>query len=105
MNTRLTPRPWRIVWERCSCSEYGCNHPDYAMGLAAQVDHRERFLFYSENTLDADMYLMAAAPDLLAACEQARDALNELIGADYDRGGDIAILDAAIAKAKGATDE
>ena len=49
----------------------------------------------------ANARLIAAAPELLEACEATLDALTELIGADYDLTGEQAKLRAAIAKAKG----
>lgn len=51
--------------------------------------------------LDKANALDARQADLLAAAVRARDALNELIGADYDVTGELAALDAAIAKVKG----
>ena len=59
-----------------------------------RIDRKDRA------TLD-DCYLIAAAPDLLAACEVAAD---ELSYAD-DAGRIVEIVRAAIAKAKGITEE
>ena len=42
-----------------------------------------------------------AHDELVAAAEAAMDALNELIGVDYDLSGEQALLKAALGKAKG----
>ena len=72
-----TPGPWIVVQEHYSTVIRG-----------AEVEHEELGTKFTHRgyvgttwgtrtpTTDADAWLMAAAPDLLAACENARDILR-----------------------------
>lgn len=54
-----------------------------------------------EEQADADARLIAAAPDLLAACEHVRDTIREFLPTVMSE--DLTAIEAAIAKAKGET--
>lgn len=87
MTTKPTPGPWRVEPDGSIVGPDGCDviasHADYLGGhyLAATEEDRR---------------LIAAAPDLLAACE-AMVGYMVLFGADHG----VNILRAAIAKVKG----
>lgn len=107
MNTRFTSGPWVSVDN--GCRVIAPEQPEKIFGEQGQ--YKRPFIvtqpgLYTDVQLNteellANCNLMAAAPDLLAACEQARSALLELIGADYDLANDLVVLNAAILKAKG----
>lgn len=88
MTTKHTPGPWRFNpvgevrgadWNVVICDTYGNGDDDVA---------------------DADARLIAAAPDLLAACEMA---LLDMRYYATVHGESITAIEAAIAKAKGET--
>lgn len=101
-----TPGPWTILWERD-----GGTHPDWGMPLILAgespdpadpdvvADLNRTRDDGPPNEMDrADAHLIAAAPDLLAACEAAIEALPDTSGT-YGRVR--ASLRAAVAKARG----
>lgn len=91
-----TPGPWR--WEnegyysglKGPNGEWICDDGSAGGEYGQQIDPDS-----------ADGKLIAAAPDLLAACIDARDALHSLgsTSTDHYHADEIAALDAAIAKA------
>jgi len=91
MLDKHTPGPWRST-----VNEWG----------ASVVDNGEQFICYigSESSEDrANARLIAAAPELLEACERTAGILPELFSWD----GDIEfqeLLNAAISKARGEGD-
>lgn len=77
-----TPGPWQIEWEWCEC-DWPCNHGKYPYRIIAPESrvqktwNKQPLPAYVANIAEAedatheDAYLIAAAPDLLAACEIA----------------------------------
>jgi len=61
------------------------------IGLEGQPINRE--------VVEANAHLIAAAPDLLAACEHVRDTIREFLPTVMSE--DLTAIEAAIAKAKG----
>jgi hypothetical protein len=94
MKTRHTPGPW----------------------ITASTGNHQR-LVISERTGanvavayngEADSALIAAAPDLLAACQETLETLREMTTEEYQRGGDKharELLEAAIRKAEAAPND
>jgi hypothetical protein len=83
-----TPGPWKVWHEGLSMQICPASGPAIA----------EIWLRGNQKKEIADSYLLAAAPELLAALELARPWLVYRANGD-----DLAVVDAAIAKAKGST--
>lgn len=95
-----TPGPWH--WEDCDNYYSKLIGPNGEWVLDDGSAGGEYGAQITPNSPDG--WLVAAAPELLAACERALDTLKELYayqGDDYALGGDVAALDAIIKKAKG----
>lgn len=110
--SKHTPGPWELAWDEGTWIQ--TEGDPYGHGVMHVADARGWGHLTGTNSCNMDddtafaiqcanARLIAAAPDLLAACEAALDALNELIGADYDLSGEQALCKAAIAKAKKGT--
>lgn len=91
-NATHTPGPWEI-------SKHGT--PDYApqFGIYAEGSQNDHCLVRYDNA-QANARLIAAAPDLLAACEAALDDFYHELDSQLRRPTE-EMLVAAIAKAKG----
>jgi len=91
---------WPVGWEPAFLVEFGREGTDYGgymvCGFRGYNDHG--------HTVETTARLHAAAPDLLAACKEAVDYYRRL-PPHPDRGhdvvADLALLEAAIAKAEG----
>ena len=101
-NTKHTPGPWRII----RGSEYTDDVEDTAILSIEAANGRN--VYYTDSGFfvpcEADATLIAAAPDLLAACEEAETAIYRLNGSDDLPGwisGVVVNLRAAIEKARG----
>ncbi len=102
MATEHTPGPWRIAY---NTDDYdGATPEDIANRYAVYIEGADGGLvYYTESGYfrgrPADVALIAAAPDLLAACEAALDFIFE----EEDTPARLLrkTLDAAIAKAMG----
>lgn len=88
-DTKHTPGPWITdTFEVLGCRQRMQVDIGFPNGEPGTLrDHR-----------DANVALVAAAPDLLAACESARSALHGFVGREFADAWDA--LDAAIRKAK-----
>lgn len=82
MTTKHTPGPWRV-------------NPCTGEVRGADWNH-----IVAEAAIDSDAHLIAAAPDLLAACEMA---LLDMRYYATVHGESVTAIEAAIAKAKGET--
>lgn len=92
--SKFTPGPWRLAAIPAVVIATDPNYPDTFVGIADC-----RTFETSTEEAEANACLIATAPDLLAACEQA----YSLIGPQY-AGPSLAVsemLAAAVAKAKG----
>ena len=95
-----TSGPWEVTLQR-DCGKHDTNH----VVIFGEDDAPVCEVFGNSTTVDANARLIASAPDLLAACEQALSALQSA-----NRGGYLSSAEAssipplvnAIAKAKGA---
>lgn len=103
MGTQHTPGPWRVeegttlVWGACNPDDrttYGMGYPVASMEQQRRWDRSGE---PTTDTQDANARLIAAAPDLLAACEAYAEAYDAATGTIHV---DPAIR-AAIARAKG----
>jgi hypothetical protein len=105
MSEQSTPGPWR--WGHFGI-DLGAEHQGYALGCLDGPDNTSVLSYgmdgeediYAENPADA--WLIAAAPDLLAACEDTLAYLQRPLEArwqDIDQA--ITTLRDAIAKARG----
>lgn len=88
-----TPGPWAFVDKRDIVSLH--THAKSSGPLVAVVDDND------DRFTEADARLIAAAPELLAACESALRDCRELKGGPVGR--TVVALEEAIAKARGAT--
>ena len=100
--TKHTPGPWHIIHEP-TLSTYHIRVEDLDAAPVAS-------LFYSSGgsrpqlsreLIDANARLIAAAPDLLAACEAIMPHLDSDLNAHEPWVKEISAMAAAIAKAKG----
>ena len=87
MNTTRTPGPWEAVDRLTVRSAYVMGDRNKAGWEVAKLP---------ESALNGDSALIAAAPELLAALHDCREALRRA-GAN----GELRVVDAAIAKAEG----
>lgn len=93
-NTRHTPGPWRV--EDSDPPQITTNP---ALAGGARTIAEMRIVAYSDlRERAANARLIAAAPDLLAACKSAE---RHFVGMDIDTGTVMDLLHAAIAKAEG----
>lgn len=90
MTRKHTPGPWRL-----EPSWLETDNPYVVADNGKIFPYVE---FVADVALEADARLIAAAPDLLAACEKAMIECCDLIGTEAG-----IALEAAIAKAKGET--
>ncbi len=74
--SNFTPGPWEI--SRLAT-------PDYAPQYAIHNGGRNDFCIVKDENSKANARLIVAAPDLLAACTKAHDALLALHVCDQDR--------------------
>lgn len=97
-----TPGPWRANWIRPDHSRGHTFDPTCAI-LADTAEYGTVRVADIPDPLtpeeEANACLVAAAPDLLDACEVALDALRDLT--DHYTSGTIQRLEAVIAQAKG----
>jgi hypothetical protein len=102
----FTPGPWfGIVDGRYADTEWNAENDMAQVSTVAPISDasgKTLALVVSEgwddSELDANARLIAAAPDLLEACESARDVLHAL-GQNF--GGSFEQIERAIAKARG----
>lgn len=101
--SKHTPGPWEIV--RTEPSSHGVGRFKIISGQWSVAE-----TFCGINEEEANARLIAAAPDLLEACEASLNALVGIIESDYqtrsnprpaDNDPAVVLLRAAIAKAKG----
>lgn len=94
-----TPGPWRAV------GEVPANIQDQTRWTLARCFYRDFYTDEAGDEHDANARLIAAAPDLLAACEHSVAFLNALIGYAPNVGVAASalteMLNTAIAKARG----
>lgn len=90
MTAKHTPGEWAVDDDGDVCT-------DDLERLVATVDWRHVSLRDGEAAANAR--LIAAAPDLLAACEHVRDTIREFLPTVMSE--DLTAIEAAIAKAKG----
>lgn len=94
-----TPTPWRV---RIDEAEDGSARYVYLAGPGPDdTCDIARLMRGEEEIVAADARLLAAAPALLAACQEVHDYLDNLQDPDEDERRHIAVLAAAIAQAKG----
>lgn len=105
METRFTPGPWKICIPMNPDRAYGIEAHDDAEGPDGEATQCvAEICDGSPEVAVADARLIAAAPDLFAACEQAlQDAIDlqeekDHLGEDFNT---VKILKAALAKARG----
>lgn len=95
MTTKHTPGPWEVKGSGCVGVDCAPN------GFAVLFDVNDPALANVDKpTMSANAHLVAAAPDLLAACEAVLGYVDD----DYWRGSGLQVRNAlwmAIAKAKG----
>lgn len=94
MNEKFTPGPWRADFQW----KYGYVKIASRGGWVANVAMKRGGTVLSMNKVKANAHLIAAAPDLYAACEWALERLVEHHG---DIGELSADLEAALRKARG----
>ena len=95
-----TPGPWKASDEPGAYDVCVVEHENWRKNWYVATDGPKRA------EPEPDARLIAAAPDLLAACEAARNRLVEIHDImDIDSFGIIQRLDTAIAKAKGESNE
>lgn len=91
-NEKHTPGPWKLSGANT------VHGPDCIVAFVGTADEKVRR--FSDERQTADAHLIAAAPDLLAACEAAHLLLIFAAG-PHEAGAVPAMLRDAIAKAKG----
>ena len=99
-NATHTPGPW-IASDQ---SRHGCDYRDrHIMDDSGDILATVHAVRTTAAGRDANARLIAAAPDLLAACEAALSELEALRGVDegFPQGETAQALRSAIAKAKG----
>jgi hypothetical protein len=100
--TKHTPGPWEVI--EVNLHDGPCKHALYVNGTGDyQFDEIAAVMMdYADNSPEANARLIAAAPDLLSACEKMRDVLNtsayDLSQEEYNAATGAA--NTAIAKAK-----
>lgn len=96
---KFTPGPWNCKGAHPEgCAVYVDPGDDPGFGDVAVIYRVLR----SDEQVQADARLIAAAPDMYAALGAARDTLAELPDEDDERDRDLlALIDAALAKAVG----
>lgn len=99
MNAKHTPGPWGRNIKPAS---------RYPIIFAGRNTHVAQVITRGlpENECEANADLIAAAPELLAACQTTLDSLANMTGEDFSNGADRilrAALSAVIAKAEGTT--
>jgi len=89
----LTPGPWKVEWDYCDCSEYGCGHGKFAVafGPFTWIESRDGVI-----TTDAEFAAHARedVPALLADLRRARAELAE-VRELADRRRSLALLEVA----------
>jgi hypothetical protein len=96
MNTQTqhTPGPWRVKFDEIGFVDIYRAHDDTAGSL-------NNYAVAESVQSDSDARLIAASPDLLAACESALALLTNPTAEPGDADAVTAMLLTAIAKAKG----
>ncbi|NIS53107.1 MAG: hypothetical protein GWN94_18705 [Phycisphaerae bacterium] len=97
--TEHTPGPWEYVYDVSYTGMPDLPEPDYEYGrISSKLRWSIATIYPDAEEWHANMRLIAAAPDLLDACEQAVLHIQAGILNAHDMSD---ILHAAIAKAKG----
>ncbi|HEU5087614.1 MAG TPA: hypothetical protein VFT99_09220 [Roseiflexaceae bacterium] len=79
MATVEATRDWTLMVDECKCDGWcGCSATGKAFGVYDEI--RCETLVYAEEATPADLQLMASAPTLLEACQEAAERLREWIG-------------------------
>jgi hypothetical protein len=99
-NTKHTPAPWRIYkYKTGTGKQQTIIQTERANVCRMDIAGRD------EQTLEGDATLIAAAPDLLKACQQAHEWVSAIIQhSPFQFGGEVEIgelLKSAIEKARG----
>ena len=88
--SKHTPGPWTACnGGRCQCKIVSCK--DHPIAKAFSLEWGDPGLPYGyidEGVAVANARLIAAAPDLLAACERAEQTIRNLAGGGWIREGD-----------------
>lgn len=115
MTAQHTPGPWNLTEDGYGIYyvnpqiEAGASiHDPQHDSVIARVDGQAvdaAFFGQDDDTLLANARLIAAAPDLLAACEFAYSALCNLTTDDFQRGGDLPIRERLATVIAQATDQ
>ena len=95
--TKHTPGPWTIGDSNNSGVDVELGNSNTSAGIY-RFDRYNGQEAYSRDECMANAHLIAAAPDMLAALEDAREALNK---PPFINSQTLKCIDAAIAKAKG----
>jgi len=99
VKSAYTSGPWHVERPYTGTNRYpiSCDRPDGARNILAEVNGQGG----SGDAITANARLIAAAPDLLAACYAALNRFNDLAAAGYGSAPEERRLRAAIARATG----
>ena len=102
MNNRHTPGPWAVKGKAPGPVVYAEGRREHICVVQHDLDQPYQMAKETYAQAEADARVIAAAPDMLAACEEVAEIIHHRAGTgdpDLHRANEI--LRAAIAKAKG----